>query len=122
MQKLIIKIKNTDSTLELNPTYGSKILLKNLKWVKFNSELYVSEIASIINVSFPFTNFNHIFKGNIFIRKDREKLYYISTSWKEEQYYSDINPIFTLKEAKTICQNIAEDKYDLEYGSTFFIN
>jgi hypothetical protein len=119
MQKLIIK--NAESELVLLPNYGSIIFLKNLKWVKFNKELYMAGMSSILNVYFPYTGFNHLFKEIFFIRKDREKLYYISTSWKEEECFLDINPIFTLKEAKTICQNIARDYYDLNYGSTFYI-
>ena len=121
MEKLILKIPRSKSTIDLKPHNEKTIKLKNLKWVKFNDGLYMSEMSSLINVFFPYTNFNHIFKKVFFIRKDREKSYYISTSDKEEEFFNDINPIFSLKVAKEICQNIAYDLYDMEYGSKFYI-
>lgn len=117
MQKLILKVPRGKSPLDLVP----KIKLKKLKWVKFNESLYMAEMSSLLNVYFPYTDFWHPFKEIFFLRKDKEKLYYISTSKKEENCFNDINPIFSLKEAKNICQNIAEDLYDLEYNSSFYI-
>lgn len=121
MQKLVLKTPFNKSTVDTLPKYGKTIKLKNLKWVKLNDGIYMAEVSSMINVYFPNTDFEHIFKETFFIRKDREKLYYISTHRKSEEVFKDINPIFTLKEAKIICQNLAEDFYNLHYGNQFYI-
>ena len=106
-------------SLKFLPKRGSKIKLLNLKWEK-SQDLYISKLSSLLNVdNLPHNIF--FFNIELYIMKSKDKLYYISTSNKDSSYFQDINPIFTLKEAKNIAQNVAMDMYDLEYGYSFKI-
>lgn len=116
MEKLLILDKEP-----LYPSKGKIIKLKKLKWEKFNQFLYIAKLSSIINVNIPHYEEKHFFKQEAYISRGLDNLYSLSTSIHSENKFVDINPLFSLSEAKTIMQNFCEDWYDIEYGISFKI-